>query len=256
MFWAALAAAALLFSSYVWGYSVRALKHPLWPPLTHLERRSYAEAWDSIAASRDAAAVGVSGHADEDDLRSSAMNTIRNLLELVSVGRNDDVLEIGCGVGRIGLDLAPHCRTWTGADISTNMLGYARDRLRSIEKFRLVHLHEIGLTEFSDSSFDVVYATNMFPHLDEIDRWRYVEEAFRVLRPGGRIFIDNVDLESEAGWTMFANDAKRFQNLQRPPYMPRYSTASELMTYAARAGFVEVRSHHWPPLVIVTAYKR
>ena len=119
----------------------------------------------------------------------------------------------------------------------------------------LVHLREVGLAEFRDDSFDVVYSTNVFPHLDELDRWRYVQEAFRVLGPGGRIFIDNVDLESEAGWTIFANDGMRFANLQRPPYMPRYSTAAELMSYAMRAGFQEVAAHRRSPLVVVTGTK-
>jgi ubiquinone/menaquinone biosynthesis C-methylase UbiE len=256
LFWLVAVAVALLFFAYVWGYSARALKHPLWPPLTDLHRRSYAEVWDSIAVSQKAAAVAVSGHAEEVELQRSGEQTVRNLLDLVSIGAADEVLEIGCGVGRIGLALAPHCRTWTGADISANMVAYARDRLRGVENIRLVQLHEVGLGEFSDGCLDVVYVTNMFPHIDEIDRWRYVEEAFRVLRPGGRIFIDNVDLESDAGWAMFVNDAKRFQSLQRPPYIPRYSTASELMAYAARAGFEHVQSHHRSPLVIVTADKR
>jgi hypothetical protein len=95
----------------------------------------------------------------------------------------------------------------------------------------------------------------MFAHLDEMDRWRYVEEGFRVLRPNGRLFIDNLDLESDAGWSTFAEGAKSSQDLERPPYEPRLSTAAELITYALRAGFEQVRSHRRSPLVIVTAVK-
>lgn len=256
LFWLVAAAGALLFFAYAWGYSARALKHPLWPPLTELQRRSYAEVWDSIAVSQKAAAVSVSGHAEEVELQRSGEQTLRNLLDLASIATADEVLEIGCGVGRIGLALARHCRAWTGADISANMVAFAKDRLCSVENVRVAQLREVGLGEFSDACFDVVYVTNMFPHIDEIDRWRYVEEAFRVLRPGGRIFIDNVDIESDAGWAMFVNDAKRFRTLQRPPYIPRYSTAAELMAYATRAGFEHVESHHRSPLVIVTAERR
>jgi hypothetical protein len=43
----------------------------------------------------------------------------------------------------------------------------------------------------------------MLAHLDEIDRWRYVQESFRVLRPGGRLFVDTIDIESNEGWGMF-----------------------------------------------------
>jgi hypothetical protein len=58
--------------------------------------------------------------------------------------------------------------------------------------------------------------------------------AFRVLRPGGRLFIDNTDLEQDAGWRAFANGAKSSQKLERTPYIPTPSTASELTTYASR----------------------
>jgi len=253
--WELAAITSLFFSSYVWGYATQALTHRLYPPLTDLRRRQYAQAWDLLASSREEAYAAASGQRDEAGLRHSAGNTIRNLVDLVSVNETDDVLEIGCGVGRIGRELAPFCSTWTGADTSSNMLAYASDRLGSSGNVRLVQLHAVGLPEFEASSFDVVYMTNMLMHLDEMDRWYYVQEAYRILRAGGRIFIDNIGLESDAGWSMFANDAQRFRCLERPPYMPRFSTAAELAAYATRAGFEHVQCHHRPPLVILTSVK-
>jgi cyclopropane fatty-acyl-phospholipid synthase-like methyltransferase len=235
---------------------VRALKEITdWPPLSNWQRREYAAVWDSLAGSMNDAAVAAAGEASESRLRSSASESVRNLLELASITTRDEILEIGCGVGRIAREIAPHCRSWTGADISANMLAHASARLEGMENTRLVHLKSVGLDHFAENSFDVVYATNMLAHLDEMDRWRYVQEAFRVLRPGGRIFIDNIDIESEAGWSMFSNDAIRYRDVERPPYMPRFSTAAELTAYANRAGFIGTQSHHRSPLVIVTASK-
>lgn len=168
------AAASLLVTAFLWGYAMRAFRMPPWPSLAHLHRRQYAETWDSLASTRKSAAIAVSGKGWEDELRSSAARPVRNLIEVVSISEQDDLVEIGCGIGRIGRELASRCRSWTGVDISANMLAYASEGLQEFGNVRLQHLHGHGLSELPDTAFDVVYSTNVFAHLDEIDRWIYV----------------------------------------------------------------------------------
>jgi SAM-dependent methyltransferase len=247
--------AVALLCTYAWGYSDRAFRLFFSPALTHLKRKEYAAVWDSLAATRELATVAACGEREEAGVRSSVQNCVRNIQELARISPQDEVLEIGCGVGRVGRELAPHSKSWTGCDVSDRMLTYAAERLKGIENIRLVLLRRGGLREFKSGSFDVVFATNMLCHLDELDRWRYVEEAFRVLRHGGRLLLDNIDLESDAGWKMFTNDALSFGEAERPPYMPRYSTAAEFVSYASRAGLSAVVAHKRSPLVIVTAEK-
>jgi len=249
------AAAEVVVTAFVCGYSTRALRMSSWPTLEHLQRRQYAETWDTMASSSRTARIAVSGKAWEWELRESTREPVRNLIELASISVKDDVLEIACGIARLGLELAPLCHSWTGADISANMLSHAAQRLRGVGNVKLHQLHGDGLTGLRDDSFDVVYCTNTLAHLDELDRWRYVQEAFRVLRAGGRIFLDNIDLASDQGWAAFLGLVAKYLNAEQPPYMPRLSTATELMTYATRAGFEQVQSHERPPLVIMTAVK-
>lgn len=253
--WLLGAGAAMGFSSFVYGYYTHARKRIRHPFLGHLYRRQYAEVWDSLAASPWRAQAAACGKSDEDALRRSAERPVRNILELTGLGPQDEVLEIGCGVGRIGLELAPRCRFWTGVDISANMLTVASERLSGLKNVRLMKLAAVSLEQFEPEIFDITYSTNMFDHLDEMDRWLYVKDAFRVLRPGGRLFIDNTDLESDAGWAPFARDASSTAELERPPYMPKPATSAEYATYARRAGFVHIQVHQRSPVLILTAIK-
>ncbi|HET6179063.1 MAG TPA: class I SAM-dependent methyltransferase [Candidatus Sulfotelmatobacter sp.] len=250
------AAGFLAITSFVWGYWTQVRHGRLFPPLTHLHRRQYAATWDLLAGSLEEACASAGRSVkDEGNFRASAASTIKNLLELAQIRQSDHVLEIGCGVGRIGRELAPHCHTWTGADISINMLGHASARLQGIPNFRLIQLHGEGLAEIESNSFDVVYFTDMLMHLDEMDRWQYVEESFRVLRPGGRIFMDVIDIESDAGWKMFTNNVGRYKNLERPPYMPRFPLAAELAVHMEKAQFEGLQIHRRSPLVVVTGVR-
>ena len=249
------AAAAVAASAYISGYSARAFKKIDYPSLLHLPRREYGSVWDALAASPALARRAACGYEDESAVRRSAQVPVRNLIELANIKPDDDILEFGCGVARIGLELAPLCHSWTGADVSSNMLAAAAERLRDTYNTRLVKLQQAGLDLLESNSFDLVYSTNMLPHLDQMDRWRYVKDAFRVLRPGGRLFIDCVDLESEEGWKSFTRDADASQGSERPPYFPTPSTEAELTMYAVRAGFGDARVHRRSPLVILTAVK-
>jgi SAM-dependent methyltransferase len=255
LLWVLGASVALIFASYGWGYTARAFRVINYPSLLNLPRRQYGEVWDSLAASPSLARTAACGQEDERALRRSAETPVKNLIDLVEVRPQDDILEVGCGVARIGLELAPHCNTWTGVDVSANMLATAAERSRGVDNMCFVKLQQTGLDQLQSNSFDVVYSTNMLAHLDEMDRWRYVKDAFRVLRPGGRLCIDNIDIESEAGWGAFSRGAESSQESERPPYFPTPSTATELTTYALRAGFGQVQAHKRSPLVIVTAVK-
>ena len=194
------AAVGCLGCAFVWGYTVH-LAHE-WPRLHELHRSQYSAVWDSLSVTSDGAAFAATGFSDESSLQTSGKQVAKRIAVAISLTASDDVLEIGCGVGRVGWAVAPECRSWIGCDISKTMLSHAQRRLAGLSNVRFVHLHEANLGEIPDASVDIVYCTNMLAHLDPMERWQYVMESHRILRPSGRLYIDTIALDSPEGWAI------------------------------------------------------
>jgi len=204
-------------------------------------RADYKATWEAVAVDLDSAKVSVAGYTDEEKYEQTAAATVHVLEQTVGIRPDDEILEIGCGVGRVGKALAPRCKRWVGTDVSANMLRHARERLSGLDNVELVELNGWDLAPIPSSSLDVVYCTVVFMHLDEWERFGYVQESMRVLRPGGRIYIDNFNLCSDDGWAFFMEMSESYHPLGRPPNISKSSTPDELRTYLERAGFTDVR---------------
>ena len=191
---------------------------------------------------------------DEKELNRSGAATTQFLLDNVGISPDDVVLEIGCGVGRVGKHLAPRCRRWIGADVSSNMLRHTAENLKAFDNVEFVELSGYNLSPVASESVDVVYCTVVFPHLSQWDRYSYVEDAFRVLRPGGKLYVDNVNLCSESGWRIF-EEHRRIPPLERIPQIGECSTPEELREYLKRAGFQSIQSKPGDELIAVWGQK-
>jgi ubiquinone/menaquinone biosynthesis C-methylase UbiE len=244
---------ACVVSAVAFGYSLRALGRSA--HLHELRRTQYAEVWDSLAETHSKAAHVAAGMQDESSLRRTGTQVANRCAEAVSLRPTDDVLEIGCGVGRVGWAIAPRCHTWTGCDISQKMLDAAGRRLAEYRNVSFLLLDGRGLRGVPDSSMDFVYCTNMLPHIDHSDRWIYVSESFRALRPGGRFYLDSIALESPEGWEMLLNNVRQLSHGVESPYRPIPSTSDELLAYLTHAGFHGIQVHVSGGLLIAIGTK-
>jgi ubiquinone/menaquinone biosynthesis C-methylase UbiE len=203
-------------------------------------RGDYKSVWNSLSGSKAAAYDVVSGYQDEDKFHADAEDTLDILRETVGIRPDDTVLEIGCGVGRVGRVMAPFVKEWVGCDVSANMLRLAGRRLLGLPNIRLVEISGYDLHPIPDASVDVVYTTVVFMHLEEWDRYNYVLEAKRVLKPGGRFYCDNVDLASERGWAVFEESRLTFKPQERPSQISKCSTQPEIEAFLCHAGFDDI----------------
>ena len=204
-------------------------------------RGDYKSVWNSLSGSKADAYLYVSGYTDEDKFHHDAEDTVDILRETVGIRPEDVILEIGCGVGRVGRVLSPFVQEWIGCDVSANMLRLASRRLLGLPNTRLQEISGYDLQPIADASIDVVYTTVVFMHLEEWDRYNYVLEAKRVLKPGGRFYCDNVDLASARGWAVFEESRRAFKPSERPAQISKCSTKPEIEAFLKHAGFAEVR---------------
>ena len=203
-------------------------------------RSEYKKVWSALSTTEEQAKLHVIGVTEEAALQATGEETLRFLQDSVGIGKDDVVLEIGCGIGRVGKVVAPLCRKWIGCDVASNMLSLAAERLKDLSNVELVEISGYNFGGIADASVDVVYCTVVFMHLESWDRYNYILEAFRALRPGGRIYVDNINLCSDGGWKVFETH-RAFSPANRPPHMTQNSTPQEIETYLKRAGFDEVR---------------
>lgn len=128
--------------------------------------------------------------ADYDAMDHSAANAalVERLQELGARGR---MLDIGTGPGHIPLMVCaaiPSAEV-IGIDLAEHMLGYARQKLAASVhgarvRFELADAKRLG---YEANSFDVVYSNTILHHIP--DPLPFLQEARRVLRPGGTLLI-------------------------------------------------------------------
>jgi SAM-dependent methyltransferase len=134
------------------------------------------------------------GHAgsDEEFLASGEQDLTEIVLDGVTLGANAEALEIGCGVGRLLLPLSKRVAVAHGVDISPVMVRKSKEFCGSAPNVR-TEITDGTLSHLPDTSLDFVFSFIVFQHIPERKPIRrYVEEAARVLRPGG-VFRFQVD---------------------------------------------------------------
>lgn len=111
------------------------------------------------------------------------------------------VLEIGCGIGRILKHIRAKER-W-GLDISRGMLEWATLYLAGQEGIHLIKTNGFDFSGVPSDYFDLVYSLLVLQHINKRAGFNYMQETYRVLKPGGRFYFQLMNLLSEEGFRQF-----------------------------------------------------
>ena len=99
-----------------------------------------------------------------------------------------NVLEIGCGVGRLALPLAERVSHYTGVDIAAGMVEEARARCAGHENVRFFVSDGAGLPEGArDRRYELMLALAVFIHCPRNVIASLVRAGYDQLAPGGQL---------------------------------------------------------------------
>jgi ubiquinone/menaquinone biosynthesis C-methylase UbiE len=132
------------------------------------------------------------GYFDERHRRHDAAveNMNRVLARRAGISAGQHVLDAGCGIGGSAVWLARHAGARvTGVNLNPRQVMQAKELAARRGVLDLVRFFvaDFACTGLPDESFDVVWALESFCYAD--DKQAVLAEAFRVLRPGGRLIL-------------------------------------------------------------------
>jgi ubiquinone/menaquinone biosynthesis C-methylase UbiE len=169
----------------------------------------------------------------------------KRMLEFVTLPDAPQVLDLGCGTGRLLNRLAAQLPQLqgTGLDFSAVMLEQAQKRLNYPHRLQFLqgNVENLPLT---DCSFDAVFNSISFLHYPRPDR--VLAEVYRVLKPSGRFYL--------ADYTV-RDDIK----IQQMPFSPgglRFYSPTARERLMRDAGFATVTHHYLLGPVLLTIAQR
>ncbi len=170
-----------------------------------------------------------------DVMRRQIIPPITRHLRALGTTRGLRVLDIASGTGRALSQLAiahPKLR-YVGLDLSPYYLAEARRVLDHVEDLSLV-VENAEHLPFPDGYFDIATSVFLFHELPKDARRNVLREAFRTLKPGGLIVIEDSAQLSESG--ELGAVLQQFSAGFHEPYYKGY-IADDLSTALREVGF-------------------
>lgn len=150
-------------------------------------RNAYKDAWDLDNSMQ----LNLGFWYEDTKTLSQAFDNLNSYVaRLGHVSQGDLLLDAGCGVGGTSIYMAKNhqCQT-TGITLVPHQVEQARENARhqGVESLTDYQVMDYCLTTFPDNHFDIVTGIESICHADS--KRDFLEEAFRILKPGGKLIL-------------------------------------------------------------------
>src|SRR5262249_38048332 len=132
---------------------------------------------------------------------------------------------------------------YLGIDVVPELLAYAATQ--SPHHFRFVEHHDAGVPA-PDQSADYIAAFSVFTHLFHEESYVYLQDAKRVLRPGGAIVFSF--LETASNWPIFEGMINTARANGTPDILVMYIERPQIQAWAAHLGLEVAGFDVGPPI--------
>jgi SAM-dependent methyltransferase len=147
----------------------------------------------------------------------------------------DTALDIAAGRGRNSAKLATRTKKVICVDINPENVSFLQERFRDDHRFDVVLNDGVTLDDVESNTVDLAYSFDAMVHFDLEIVISYINECFRVLRPGMHAFIHHSNYSSEPG-----ND------FRKNPHWRNFMSLPLFRHIAIRAGFGILLSESLP----------
>lgn len=164
----------------------------------------------------------------------------REMLRFYGLNDKSYLIDVGCGSGRLSQALAgSHNGRYLGIDIVPALLEHARVKTNRSD-WRFETVEKIAIPE-TDGVADMVCMFSVLTHLLHEQSYLYLEEAKRVLRPGGRIVVSFLEFAMPSHWAVFESSV----NSQRSDIEPPLNTFIERNVFECWAAHLGLSIHEF-----------
>jgi SAM-dependent methyltransferase len=153
-----------------------------------------ARLFDDCVRISEEASVALYSYGSAERLAGVTEELVRLLERWGVLGTKRDVLDLGCGIGRVARAIAPRVREVHAVDVSPGMIEAARRRCAGAANVSVVLGSGQDLSPWADARLDTILAIDSFPYIVAVGEplvRGHLRESARVLRPGGELAIFN-----------------------------------------------------------------